>query len=96
MAVTPQGQAGAERLKEWWASPEGQARWAKSPHPWTKLRDELIAHMVKNGEDPASAARKAPGEATNIFMRVFHHGPGSDVHRVETGHKPRGKVIGPG
>ena len=73
-----------ERLKRYWVlSPEGRAKW----HTFTELRAHLIKYLP-------------PGEATRTSSQWFHdrYGiwPGSDANRVRTGHKFRGKRIGPG
>ncbi|NIH81694.1 HK97 family phage prohead protease [Amycolatopsis viridis] len=47
-------------LWEYWTGPEGLARYATSPHPWTALRDALISEGV-----PTSMA---DGLATNIMQ----------------------------
>ncbi|OXM73082.1 MULTISPECIES: HK97 family phage prohead protease [Amycolatopsis] len=61
-------------LWEYWVGPEGFARYAASPHPWTALRDALIAEGA-----PTSMA---DGLATNIMqatpagraLYAKHHG----------------------
>ena len=41
--TTPSG----ERIKEYWTKePEGLAKWADKPHPWTELYHHLRKHMT--------------------------------------------------
>lgn len=47
-------------LKWYWTkSPEGLAKWAKSPHPWTALRDHLLKFMP-------------PEKANRVASQWFH------------------------
>lgn len=72
LQTSPQGR----KLWKWLTGPEGFAMYSGSPHPWTTLRDFLIAH----GVSPA----QADGEATNIMQATpagrvlfrMHHGKG--------------------
>jgi HK97 family phage prohead protease len=53
---TPNG----EKLWKYWTGPEGFARYAGSPEPWTTLRKELLKEGVP--------AAEVDGLATNIMM----------------------------
>ncbi|GAB3372540.1 HK97 family phage prohead protease [Amycolatopsis echigonensis] len=61
-------------LWRYWTGPEGFAKYARSPHPWRKLRDELIKAGVPVGQ--------ADGLTTNIMQATsagrslfkLHHG----------------------
>jgi hypothetical protein len=88
VATSPQGVVGAERLHHYWTkTPEGLAKWADKPDPWTSLFHELAKHL-----NPELAKRVA----AKWFFEVFGFWPGSDLNRVTHGHPPRGKVVGPG
>lgn len=85
--VTP----GHDQLHHWWTRGPGLARWIGSPHQFTTLRAEL-AEATKGSVSPGELDRMASAwvhEVTGFW-------PGSDMHRVEEGHKPRGHRIGPG
>lgn len=56
LQTSPQGR----KLWKWLTGPEGFAMYSGSPHPWTTLRDFLIAHGVPPGQ--------ADGEATNVML----------------------------
>lgn len=77
----------AHRLHEYWTKGQGLAKWAAAPDPWTQLYHHLLKYL------PAGEAKRT---ADRWFFDVFHFYPGSDLNRVTHGHKPRGKVIGPG
>jgi HK97 family phage portal protein len=47
-------------LWRWLTGPEGMAEYLPKPHPWTALRDFLLAHDVP--------AHEVEGEATNIML----------------------------
>lgn len=76
-----------ERLHRYWTKGEGLAKWRDHKKPWTELRRHLMKYM-----DADMATRTA----TVWFHEVFGYYPGSDLHRVDSGESPRGKVIGPG
>lgn len=79
---------GGEKLRRYWTeSPEGLAKWAESPRPWTTLVSHLVKFM-----NPEMAKRVA----ADWFHRVFHFWPGSDENRVTHGQPPRGHRVGPG
>ncbi len=81
--VTP----GHDQLHHYWTRGEGLAKWVDSPHQWTTLYHHLVKYV-----NPEMAKRMAAAwvhEVTGAW-------PGSDVHRVEEGGKPRGHVVGPG
>ncbi|MCW2674806.1 MAG: hypothetical protein JWP14_3395 [Frankiales bacterium] len=43
VATTPRGAKNADQLKLYWTkSPEGLAKWATHPHPWTTLYHHLV------------------------------------------------------
>lgn len=48
------------KLWIYWTVGKGTARWMTKPHPWTALRDALLAEGVPAGQ--------ADGLATNIMM----------------------------
>ena len=83
--VTP----GHDELHHWWTKGPGLTRWVDSPHQFTTLRDQLVeeAHVTPEVADRWAAAWVH--EVTGFW-------PGSDMHRVEEGGKPRGHRIGPG
>lgn len=82
--VTP----GHDQLHHYWTrDPEGLAKWADSPRPWTTL----VAHLTKY-VGPLAAKRFA----SQWVFEVFGLHTGNDLYRVEHGGKPRGKLIGPG
>jgi hypothetical protein len=82
--VTP----GHEQFRHYWTeTPEGLAKWADKPKPWTALFHHLTKHI------PVEMAKRV---AAQWFHRVFHFWPGSDMNRVTHGHPPRGHLVGPG
>jgi hypothetical protein len=87
-ATTPSEQAAAERLHAYWVTGAGLAKWAKSPHPWQALHDELAKYI----HDPHTLN----ATVSKWHYEVFHQHTGSDAYRVEHGGHARGKRIGPG
>lgn len=85
--ASPEGQAGAERLKLYWTKGEGLAKWAGTPKPWTSLYHHLAKYL---------SPERAKRTAADWFHDVFGYWPGSDLNRVAHGHAPRGNRIGPG
>lgn len=85
--VTP----GHDELHHWWTKGPGLARWIGSPHQYTTLHAELVK---------ATKGKLPPGEIDRMAAAWVHEvtgfWPGSDMHRVLEGHKPRGSRIGPG
>lgn len=85
--VTP----GHDQLHHWWTKGPGLARWIGSPHQYTTLHAELVK---------ATKGKLPPGEIDRMAASWVHEvtgeWPGSDMHRVLEGHKPRGSRIGPG
>lgn len=75
-------------LHAYWTRGEGLAKWRSSPHPWQTLH----AHLAKHITDP----HKLDATTSAWFIDVFGYAAGSDRNRVEHGHKPRGKRVGPG
>jgi hypothetical protein len=58
----------SNQLKHYWTEdPEGLAKWATSPHPWTALRDHLVKYM---------SPERANQTASQWFHSVFHMWPG--------------------
>jgi hypothetical protein len=83
--ITP----GHDELHHFWTrSPEGLAKWAGSPTPWTTL----YHHLLKYAPTPEAAKRWASA----WFLEVKGYASGSDLNRVAHGHPPRGDVVGPG
>ena len=81
--VTP----GHDELHHYWTRGEGLAKWVGSPHQWTTLYHHLVKYVT-----PEQAKRMAAAwvhEVTGFW-------PGSDMHRVIEGSKPRGHRIGRG
>jgi hypothetical protein len=70
MADTHPGDVKGDRLRAWWTTGPGLARWVSSPTPWTTLRDELLKAGV-----PATFVKKL---ATTYYVAVFGHGPRAD------------------
>lgn len=85
--ASPEGQAGAERLKLYWTKGEGLAKWAGTPKPWTSLYHHLVKYL---------SPERAKRTAAEWFHEVMGYWPGSDANRVAHGHAPRGNKIGPG
>jgi hypothetical protein len=85
--VTP----GHDELHHWWTKGPGLARWIGSPHQYTTLHAELVK---------ATKGKLPPGEidrmAASWVREVTGFWPGSDMHRVLEGGKPRGNRIGRG
>jgi hypothetical protein len=81
--VTP----GHDQLHHYWTRGEGLAKWRTSPHPWATLRDHLLKYV-----NPHQAVLMA----SKWFEEVFGYTAGSDLHRIDSGKPPRGKVVGPG
>ncbi len=65
--VTPEGQAGAARLKLYWSTGRGKAQWIGSPHPYATLVD-LLRRFVSE--------RQVHGLAANIFREATGEFPG--------------------
>jgi hypothetical protein len=62
------GVADRDKLKNYWTKdPEGLARWATKPHPWTALYRELVKHVGKE---------RAQRIASSFFHAVFGIWPG--------------------
>lgn len=80
---------GHDQLHHYWVAGPGLAEWLPSKHQFTTLRDLLVEHA----KVPAEVADKW---AASWVHEVTGAWPGSDVHRVEEGGKPRGDRIGPG
>jgi hypothetical protein len=88
VAKSPQGVKSAQQLHDYWTkNPEGLAKWASKPDPWTELYHHLLKYL-----DPELAKRTA----AQWFHDVFGFWPGADLNRVTHGKPPRGKVVGPG
>lgn len=81
--VTP----GHDQLHHYWTRGKGLAKWVKSPHPWTTLKNHLQKYV-----GPERAKRMA----AQWFHEVFGFWPGSDLNRVTHGKPPRGKRVGLG
>lgn len=75
-------------LHAYWTRGEGLAKWRGSPTPWRTLHALLAEHI----HDPDKLDRTTSA----WFQDVFGYAAGSDRNRVEHGHKPRGKRVGPG
>lgn len=86
-AVTPSEQLAGERLKAYWLTGEGAAKWIPTDKPWTNLYHHLLEYM------PPARAKQT---AARWFIEVFHFAAGSDKNRVLHGQPPRGQVVGPG
>lgn len=79
---------GHDELHHYWTrDPEGLKKWVESDTPWT----ELVRHLT-----PKVGLEKAKVFASRWFIEVFGYAAGSDLNRVAHGHKPKGKVVGPG
>jgi hypothetical protein len=61
------GVGASAELNRYWTTGPGLAKWASSPHPYTKLRNLLMKYMSK---------RQAEGLAASYFHRVFGIWPG--------------------
>jgi hypothetical protein len=85
--VTP----GNDRLHHWWTRGPGLKLWIGSPHQYTTLHAELVK---------ATKGKLPPGEIDRMAASWVHEvtgfWPGSDMHRVLEGGKPRGNKIGRG
>jgi hypothetical protein len=75
------------QLKHYWTVGKGLRKWLGHPHPWTALYRHLRKYV---------GAERAKRMAAQWVHDVTGNWPGSDAHRVATGHKPRGSRIGPG
>jgi len=75
-------------LHAYWTRGEGLAKWRSSPHPWQTLRGHLAKYITDS--------HKLDATTSAWFIDVFGYSAGSDRNRVEHGHKPRGKRVGPG
>jgi len=85
--VTP----GHDELHHYWTKGPGLARWIESPTQFRTLRAELAE----------ATDGKIPPEELDRFAAAWVHEvtgfwPGSDMHRVLEGGKPRGHRVGPG
>jgi hypothetical protein len=84
---TPDVVPNDEVFKRYWTTGKGLRKWLGHPHEWTTLRNHLLKYV-------------GPERADRIAAEWFHlvkgFWPGSDLHRVEHGKPPRGKVVGPG
>lgn len=78
---------GTAKLHRYWVAGPGLAKWAHSPHPWAKLREELAKYI----HDPV-LLNKTVSKWHNEVMAPT----GSDRYRLEHGGKIRGKRIGRG
>lgn len=88
-ASRPTGEHDGTDLHHYWTKdPEGLAKWAASPEPWTTLHE----HLAKFIHDPDKLDRTTSA----WFIDVFGYAAGSDKNRVAHGHPPRGKRVGPG
>lgn len=81
--VTP----GHDELHHYWTRGEGLAKWVGSPTQFRTLRAHLIKYVTPEQADRMAAAWVH--EVTGFW-------PGSDMHRVLEGGKPRGHRIGRG
>ena len=85
--ASPKDVQNTERLKRYWLTGPGAAKWQGSDHPWTDLYHHLLKYM-----EPEMAKRTA----AQWFHEHFGFWPGSDLNRVTHGKPPKGKVVGPG
>lgn len=86
--ATPGDVRATERIHRYWTKdPEGLAKWAKSPHPWQALHDELAKYIHNPGLLNAT---------TSKWHNEVMAPTGSDRYRVEHGGRMRGKRLGPG
>ena len=68
-----------EQLRRYWTeTPEGLAKWADKPHPWTALRNHLRKYLPPGILDRV---------VSDWHFRVFHQHTGSDAYRIEHGGK---------
>lgn len=68
MADLHPGDGGPNGFKTYWTkNPEGLAKWASDPHPWTALYHHLLKYM------PAAKAKRV---ASQWFHDVFGIWPG--------------------
>lgn len=85
-AAIPGDVKDSARLHAYWVTGPGLAKWAKSPHPWQALHDELAKYLS--------------GHILDATVSKWHNEvmapTGSDRYRVEHGGKMRGKKLGPG
>ena len=84
--TSPKG-GDVERLKKYWLTGEGaiKIRW-NTPGDFTRC----VRHLDKY------IPGRAEGFCANLHKIATGMYTGSDAHRVASGEKPRGKVIGPG
>ena len=90
MADTNPGDGNADQLHRYWVAGPGLAKWKTKPRPWTALYKQL------HRPDRIANEMMAKATASKWFREVFGYASGSDLHRVNSGKPPRGKVIGPG
>lgn len=82
---------GGEELHHYWTRGPGLAHWIGSPEQFRTLRAAL-AEATKGRIPPEELGRFA----ASWVKEVTGFWPGSDMHRVLEGGKPRGHRIGPG
>lgn len=82
---------GHENLHLWWTKGPGLKLWIESPHQYTTLHAELV--KATKGKLPLGEIDRM---AASWVHEVTGFWPGSDMHRVLEGGKPRGHRIGPG
>jgi hypothetical protein len=58
------------------------SKWTLEPHPWTSLRNFLIAHAVKGG----LPIQQVDGLTTNLYYAKFHTYP-AHVKALKEGNK---------
>jgi hypothetical protein len=68
---TSPGVGASGAINRYWLSGPGLAKWATSAHPWTTLRDLLLAYMSK---------AKADGLASEYYRLHFGHTPNQGKH----------------
>lgn len=77
VAKSPSGAKSADQLKHYWTKdPEGLAKWATHPHPWTALYKHLVKHV-----NPEFAKRLTE----TYFVAVFGIHSGSRKGKNPTG-----------
>lgn len=62
------------KLWRYWTGPEGFARFAGSPNPWTTLRDALIKEGVPAGQAPGLATEIMQATPAGKALFKAHHG----------------------
>ncbi len=76
-AAKGEGQVDRDRLKRYWTKdPEGLAKWADKPHPWTALYRHLKKHM------PDEMAKRV---ASEWYHEIFHRWPGERKGKHKNG-----------